>query len=237
MSKLRWILFDCMETIIDLKEIPPSQAPWFFRGSGYEHYWESEDDFCNEYEEAKKTLSYLHNNHKEYNLFNRLELLVSKKLCNCDRSTIDSVARCLLSNYWNNYKALSYVNDDVQDILEHLEGRYSLGIISNFMVQDGVEELLTYNGIDKYFNFVITSIKEGFRKPHLNIYNSALIKCNCSVDEILYIGDDLECDYIGARNAGIKSILLDRANKNKQIRERIVKFQDLKDELLNGETL
>jgi len=33
--------------------------------------------------------------------------------------------------------------------------------------------------------------------------------------KILHIGDDYDADYIGAKNAGLKAILLDRAEKHR----------------------
>lgn len=42
-----------------------------------------------------------------------------------------------------------------------------------------------------------------FRKPNKRIFQLALEKADLNPKDVWYIGDNYECDVVGARNAGI----------------------------------
>lgn len=52
----------------------------------------------------------------------------------------------------------------------------------------------------------------GFEKPDRRIFEIALEEAGCSCDEPLHVGDSLVNDVYGAKNAGIKSVWLNRAH-------------------------
>jgi putative hydrolase of the HAD superfamily len=220
-----------METIIDLMEMPPPYASWAFQNSGCEAYWESEEAFYADYEHAGKTMALQVAPYQEYDLYKRFELLASEKLRNSEKSALDMLARKLFNRYWKTYQAMSFVKEDVKSILPYLKGKYRLGIVSNFKVRGGIEDLLSYHQLSEYFDFVVTSIHEGWRKPHPQMFEAAISQSQCKMSEIVYVGDDYECDLLGARKAGIYAILLDRSGQNQHIKERIVSLDELKDVL------
>lgn len=53
------------------------------------------------------------------------------------------------------------------------------------------------------FEFILASSEYLFRKPNKRIFELALEKAKLSPEEVWYIGDDYECDILGARSAGI----------------------------------
>jgi FMN hydrolase / 5-amino-6-(5-phospho-D-ribitylamino)uracil phosphatase len=65
-------------------------------------------------------------------------------------------------------------------------------------------------GLTGYFNFVIFSQDYGVEKPDRRIFEIAIEKADCSVNELIHVGDSLKNDVGGAKNAGIKSIWLNR---------------------------
>lgn len=42
-----------------------------------------------------------------------------------------------------------------------------------------------------------------YRKPNKRIFDLALEKADLQANEVWYVGDQYECDIVGARNAGI----------------------------------
>lgn len=109
--------------------------------------------------------------------------------------------------YWQKYPDCDYV-------LERLENKYNLGIISNF--DERLLNIIDDLGIKKYFSFVvIPSACSGFYKPRKEVFLEAQ-KLGKSSD-ILHIGDDLDLDYNAARNAGFESILIVHNNQNKDL--------------------
>lgn len=70
--------------------------------------------------------------------------------------------------------------------------------------------------LDKYFNFILSSVHAGSEKPSRQIFEKArgLSGQSISPDEVLHIGDDEEKDYEGAINAGENAIFLNRGNND-----------------------
>ena len=69
-------------------------------------------------------------------------------------------------------------------------------------------------GIAAYFELIVAShdVRVMSMKPDPAIFNYALAGVNVSAEEVVYVGDTYETDIIGARNVGIRPILLDRDN-------------------------
>jgi putative hydrolase of the HAD superfamily len=86
-------------------------------------------------------------------------------------------------------------------------------VVSNFKVPGGVEELLEAHHLKKFFDFVITSINIGWRKPHPEIYRQDLGYADTDLNNIHFIGDDISKDYSTLKELGISAILLDRNNQ------------------------
>lgn len=234
MSKISFILFDCMETLIDLTELPSitEYALWAFKDSGVEHIWNDFNEFLDDYKRSREIFKNRLPEYMEYEMYERFMFIVKEKLEGTDENKIHETAKHLYDNYWRNYKSKSYVRDDVEIVLHSLSKKYRLGVVSNFMVQDGIEELLSLNRLVKHFDFIVTSIKDRWRKPHSHIYESAVERTQTSLENILFVGDDYLNDYIGPKNMGMKAVLLDRYNKYPDLENRIADFYGL-NKLLN----
>lgn len=64
--------------------------------------------------------------------------------------------------------------------------------------------------IDSMFDVVVASLEEGVEKPEPMIFKIALERLEADPSETLHVGDSPLDDVQGARNAGMKAILLDR---------------------------
>jgi putative hydrolase of the HAD superfamily len=228
-TTLKYILFDCMETLIDLTRLPTMRdyAFWAYNGSGVEHLWGSFENFFKCYAFAKKSMEDRLPDNKEYEILERFELIAGLNENPGKTCTVEETAKRLYDNYWRNYVSKCYVKSDVREVLPGLSNRYSLGIVSNFMVKDGIEELLEKNNISSYFEFVVTSVKEGWRKPHPGIYNTAIEKTGVLKENILFVGDDFINDFNGPQSMNMKAVLLDRNDKYKDIDQRVTDFYQL----------
>lgn len=93
-------------------------------------------------------------------------------------------------------------------LLEYLSSKYKLHIITN-----GFEEVqhrkLKHSELDQYFSCIITSEDAGYKKPHINIFKYAFSVAEALPAESLMIGDDIEVDIIGAKEAGMDQVLVD----------------------------
>ncbi|KRE92126.1 hypothetical protein ASG89_33740 [Paenibacillus sp. Soil766] len=233
MNKYKYIFFDCMETIVDLYELPKGNdyALWAFKGSGVEHYWNDFIEFAKYYETSKIEIGVTLEMDEEYELIRRFELLVDKsKSIGLNIKT--EVVTKLYENYWRTYKSKCYISPEVREVIIQLSKRYKLAIVSNFMVKDGIEELLFSNGIGELFDFIITSINVGWRKPHSRIYEISMQSAGCNNSEIIFVGDDYENDYLTPQRMGMKSIFLDKYDSQRAGTERVSSFNELKTALL-----
>lgn len=106
---------------------------------------------------------------------------------------------------------------------------YKYGIISNCSFV--TKEIVNNWGYKKIFDFVIYSYEEEIKKPDKKIFDKAVKKLNLKPNEILFIGNDYEKDYLGAKNAGLNALLIDRKNEHKEIKERITSFKQLENYL------
>ena len=64
-------------------------------------------------------------------------------------------------------------------------------------------------GVAPLFREVVTAVDFGIRKPAADIFEHAIELLGTSTAECVYVGDNLEADYIGARSAGISAFLID----------------------------
>ncbi len=94
--------------------------------------------------------------------------------------------------------------DDVLPALKALRNEYTIGLVSN---GNSYPERC---GLDGIFKFVVFSQDYGFEKPDLRLFKVAMEKAKCSSQELLHVGDSLQNDIIGAANADIKSVWLNR---------------------------
>jgi putative hydrolase of the HAD superfamily len=88
-----------------------------------------------------------------------------------------------------------------------------LGVISNF--DSRLFGLLEGLGIASLFDSVVISTQVGAAKPEREIFLQALASLHVHPDEALHVGDSYEADIIGARNAGLTAVLVDRGGKHK----------------------
>jgi putative hydrolase of the HAD superfamily len=100
---------------------------------------------------------------------------------------------------------------DSRPLLEDLrERQFRLGIISN--ATDLVEKVLDNLRLTEYFDSIVISDKVGVRKPKERIFLIAAERIRARPNRILYVGDRLAIDVLGAKRAGMNAVLLDRMN-------------------------
>jgi putative hydrolase of the HAD superfamily len=97
---------------------------------------------------------------------------------------------------------------EVVDVLEKLQPRFQLGVISNF---DGrLRFILEHLGISKYFAHVFVSSEIGADKPDPELFRRAVKFIDLKPNEVLHVGDDSERDWKAASEAGLSIFRLDR---------------------------
>lgn len=104
------------------------------------------------------------------------------------------------------------------EILDYLKGRrYSLHLITNGFEQTQHSKL-KHAGLEGYFGKVITSEGSNTLKPNKEIFDYALQQTNAQVEESIMLGDDLEVDIAGARNAGLDQVFINHLGKIPEVK-------------------
>ncbi len=103
--------------------------------------------------------------------------------------------------YWRTFLRHSYLFEGVTEFLDEARLRsIPVVLITNLTAQIQFQKLI-YLGIEEAFDFVITSEQIGAEKPKPEIFHAAVAKVNCEPAKVWMIGDDLECDMAGSKQA------------------------------------
>jgi putative hydrolase of the HAD superfamily len=85
----------------------------------------------------------------------------------------------------------------------------AVGIVSNWSAR--LPRLLADLGLAQRVDFVLCSAIEELEKPDPALFARALERAGVAPHAALHAGDDLEKDVLGARRAGLRSVLVDHA--------------------------
>jgi HAD superfamily hydrolase (TIGR01509 family) len=102
------------------------------------------------------------------------------------------------------------IDSDAEAALKALKKTYRLGMVSNFAIPECVLKLLKEGGIDHYFDVIVVSGAVNRRKPHEEIFKSALKLMNLNPSEAVFVGDTIDADIEGAKAVGMKAVYIER---------------------------
>ena len=95
--------------------------------------------------------------------------------------------------------------EGIPEFLDYLKKKnIRTAVLSNItyagkIVEERIHRLLP----DNHFEFIIATSEYLFRKPNTRIFRLALNKSGLSPEDVWYVGDNYECDIVGARNTGL----------------------------------
>ena len=101
------------------------------------------------------------------------------------------------------------------EVLEYLQKNYVLHIITNGFA-DVQDIKLASSGLRPYFDLIVTSENAGYKKPSREIFDYTIRKSKAMRQECLMIGDNLETDIQGAKNAELDHIFYNPLKKTHQ---------------------
>lgn len=112
------------------------------------------------------------------------------------------------------------MEDSVVETLEKLKSKgCSLAVLTNWFGETQIPRLKRA-GIIEYFDNIYTG--DFILKPHKQSYDIA--RAGYSKEECIFIGDNIDKDYIGPRACGMESVLYD---KNNRFHDSVVKVKKM----------
>ncbi len=117
----------------------------------------------------------------------------------------------LSDDYITYLSTFNHLFDDTVEILNYLQPKYKLHIITNGFEEVQHKKLIRSN-IHKFFKTITNSETTGVKKPNPIIFNFALDQAKAKVENSIMVGDSYEADILGAQNIGMDVIFLDVKN-------------------------
>ncbi|MEM3640448.1 MAG: HAD family hydrolase [Candidatus Bathyarchaeia archaeon] len=102
------------------------------------------------------------------------------------------------------------LDKNAMNVLQRLHGKYLLGVVSNFAIPECVWKLLEKFGLKKFFDVVVVSATVNKRKPSPKIFEKALKDMKVDASQTVFVGDTPRMDIEGAKNVGMKAVLVER---------------------------
>lgn len=131
-----------------------------------------------------------------------------------------------IDELWWNYAELK-AHSDVSKTLTQLKLKgIKIGIITNAFESDYQQILQKLDWIN-YFDVVVGIDACNKAKPNKTIFLYALNKLQLTPEETIFVGDSVKYDYEGAKNAGLKPLIINREGKTLEDCETIESLVDL----------
>jgi HAD superfamily hydrolase (TIGR01549 family) len=123
-------------------------------------------------------------------------------------SADDYRIKAALNVFFKAYIDTLELRDGAKKLLKQATQQCKVGLISNFTHAPVIYSSLRQLDIGTFFNAVVVSEENGWRKPSSHIFQDALTRLGVEANEAVYIGDSPLEDIKGAKEAGLKTIFV-----------------------------
>lgn len=121
----------------------------------------------------------------------------------------DALADAVSREYIRVRRSAETIDPEAESLLVALSRTYRLALVTNG-AGDVQREKLSRTPFARYFAAVIVSLEVGVGKPDAGIFLAALRAIDVAPHDAVMVGDSLERDVQGARNAGLRAVWIDR---------------------------
>ncbi len=108
-----------------------------------------------------------------------------------------------------------FLYEETFKVLDALKGKYALLLLTNGSPELQNTKLDITPELVPYFDQIVISGDFGKGKPDPTIFEHALQLMNMSADEAIMVGDNLMTDILGASRVGMKSVWINRHDKER----------------------
>lgn len=122
----------------------------------------------------------------------------------------DDEADAWFGRYIAHYEAAWTLFPDALPTLSTLAPLVRQAVLSNSSTANQERKLVTL-GIRPHFETVLCADALGYAKPAAEAFAAACAALRLAPSEVVYVGDKLDIDALGARDAGLAAVWLDRS--------------------------
>lgn len=113
-----------------------------------------------------------------------------------------------LNIFFKDYVDSLSLRDGALKLIQKAMEQGKVGLLSNFTHAPVVYASLCQLGINDFFNTVVVSEENGWRKPSPHIFGDVLGRLQVAASEAVYIGDSPVEDIKGAGDAGLRTVFV-----------------------------
>jgi len=150
--------------------------------------------------------------HREVTLHERFRMLFTK-LGIQEGPDADAIRGAGMAEHTRQLIRAMEFPESHRSLLDRLQSRYRLAVISNFDHSPTVETALALYRIRDRFETVVVSADTGWRKPRAEIFQEAFRHMGIGPADAIFIGDTPEVDVLGAQAVGMDVIWIDDGTK------------------------
>jgi putative hydrolase of the HAD superfamily len=129
-------------------------------------------------------------------------------------------------DYINYLPEFNHLFDGVHEVLDYLQTKYDLHVITNGFAQVQ-DRKLTQSNLMPYFKTITNSEMAGAKKPNPLIFAHALQVASASKNNSVMIGDSLDADVQGALDFGMQAVFFNPFDE--KVSEEIIQISHLRD--------
>ncbi len=120
----------------------------------------------------------------------------------------DFRVKAALNVFFQDFIDTLELREGAKKLLKQAQAQCKVGLISNFTHAPVIYTSLRQLRINQFFNAVVVSEENGWRKPSSHIFQDALNRLQVQANEAVYIGDSPIEDIKGAKQAGLKTVFV-----------------------------
>ncbi len=125
-----------------------------------------------------------------------------------EAATDDHRIKAALTIFFKDYIDSFQLRPGAKKLIKQAKKHYKVGLISNFTYAPVIYSSLRHVGINDFFDVVVVSEENGWRKPSRHIFQEALNKLHINANEAIYIGDSPIEDIKGAKELGLRTVFV-----------------------------
>lgn len=114
----------------------------------------------------------------------------------------------MAERYWSTFLAHMCPAPGVDACMSFLKTAGLTAGIGTNMTADYQYAKLERLGLTRYIDFMVTSEEAGVEKPDASFFDLCVKKAGCSAGECVFVGDSLDYDVLGAKQAGLYPVWL-----------------------------
>ena len=205
---IKAVIFDYIGTLVNCKGYSmDASRKTLYNALASEGFEIEEGSFLEAYNEAhEKYRKVRYEQHRE--VTNAIWVSEALRKLGFKSTPNDPRIKAALNIFFQEFIKTFELREGAKKLLEQTAAQAKVGLISNFTYAPVIHNSLRRIDIQTYFNAIVISEENGWRKPKPQIFQEALKRLQVNVQNAIFIGDNPIEDIKGAKETGLKTVFV-----------------------------